>query len=44
MLPNCSVIFPYLPHNIVMRVVPLEFVLCISNLFKIKKIIYLKLY
>ena len=35
MLPSCRVIFPHPPHNIVMRVVPVEFVLCISNLLKI---------
>jgi hypothetical protein len=44
MLPSCRVIFPHPPHNIVMRVIPLEFVLCISNLFKIKIIIYLQLH
>jgi len=44
MLPSCHMIFPLPPHNIVMRVVPLEFVLCRSYLFKIKIIIYLQLY
>ena len=42
MLPSCRVIFPHPPHNIVKRVVPLEFLLCINNLFKIKIIIYLQ--
>jgi len=40
MLPSCRVIFPHSPRNIVMYIVPLEFVLCINNLFKIKIIIY----
>jgi hypothetical protein len=31
MLPSCRVIFPYPPHNSVMRTVPVEFVLCINN-------------
>jgi hypothetical protein len=44
MLPSCHVIFPHSPHNIIMCAVPLEFVLCISDLFKIKIIIYLQLY
>jgi hypothetical protein len=44
MLPSCRVIFLHPRHNIVMRAVPVEFVLCISNLFKIKIIIYLQLY
>ena len=36
-------IFPYPPRNIIKHVVPVEFVLCINNLFKIKIIIYLQL-
>ena len=44
MLPSCRVIFPHPPHNIVKRAVPLEFLLCINNLFKIKIIIYLQLH
>ena len=44
MLPSCRVIFPHPPHNIVMRAVPLKFVLCISNLFKMIIIIYKQLY
>ena len=40
MLPSCRVILPHPPRNIVMRAIPLEFVLCINNLFKIKTIIY----
>jgi hypothetical protein len=39
MLPSCRVIFPHPTCNIVMRAIPLEFVLCINNLFKIKIII-----
>jgi hypothetical protein len=39
MLPSCRIIFSHPRHNIVMRAVPVEFVLCISNLFKIKIII-----
>ena len=44
MLPSCRVIFPHPPYNIIIRVVLVEFVLCISNLFKIIIIIYLQLY
>jgi hypothetical protein len=40
MLPSCRVIFPHPPHNIVKRVVPVEFVLCINNLFTIIILIY----
>ena len=36
MLPSCRVILPHPPCNIVMCAIPLEFVLCINNLFKIK--------
>ena len=44
MLPSCRMIFSHPPHNIIIRAVPVEFVLCISNLFKIIIIIYLQLY
>ena len=37
MLPSCRVSLPHPPRNIGMRVIPLEFVLCINNLVKIKK-------
>jgi hypothetical protein len=39
-LPSCRVILSHPPRNIVMRAIPLEFVLYINNLFKIKIIIY----
>ena len=43
MLPKCRVILPHLLRNIVMRTIPLELVLCISNLFKIKVVRDIKL-
>ena len=43
MFPSCRVIFSHPPRNMVIHVVPLEFVLRINNLFKIKIIIYLQL-
>jgi len=43
MLPSYRVISPHSSRNIVMRIVPLKFVLCINNLVKIKIIIYLQL-
>ena len=39
-LPSCRVILSHPPRNIVMRAIPLEFVLYINNLLKIKIIIY----
>jgi len=36
MLPSCRLILPHPSCNIIMRAIPLEFVLCINNLFKIK--------
>ena len=42
MLPSCHVIFPY-PHNIVVRIIPLKFVMCINNSFKIKIVQDIKL-
>ena len=40
MLTSYSVILPNLPRNIVRRVISLEFVPYINNLFEIKIIIY----
>ena len=43
MLPSCRMILPYPPHNIVVRAIPLKFVLCINNSFKIKIVQDIKL-
>jgi hypothetical protein len=43
MLPSCRVILPHPPRNIVMRAIPLKFMLCINNLFKIKIVQDIKL-
>ena len=43
MLPSCRVILPYPPHNIVVRAIPLKFILCINSLFKIKIVKDIKL-
>ena len=43
MLPSCHVTLPHPPHNIVMRAIPLKFVPCINNLFKIKIVSNIKL-
>jgi hypothetical protein len=43
MLPSCRMILPYPLHNIVVHVIPLKFVLCINNSFKIKIVKDIKL-
>jgi hypothetical protein len=43
MLPSCHMILPFPPHNIVICAIPLKFVLCINNSFKIKIVQDIKL-
>jgi len=43
MLPSCRVILSYPSHNIVVRAIPLKFMLCINNSFKIKIVQDIKL-
>ena len=43
MLLSCRVILPYPPDNIIVRAIPLKFVPCINNSFKIKIVQDIKL-
>ena len=43
MLPSCRVILSYPPHNIIVHAIPLKFMLCINNSFKIKIVQDIKL-